>query len=61
MKTMNLTERTPILATSDRLIRKPATGSTQFYLHDRIGSVRLIADPSANVTETLGYEAFRAQ
>lgn len=45
----------------DRLIRKPATGTNQFYLHDRIGSVRLITDPSVNVTETLGYDAFGAQ
>jgi hypothetical protein len=61
MKTMNRSKLTTIVIAPARLIRKPATGSAQFYLHDRIGSVRLIADPSVNVTETLGYEAFRAQ
>ena len=45
----------------DRLLRKPATGSAEFYLHDRIGSVRHIADPSANVTEGFTYDAFGAQ
>ena len=45
----------------DRLIRKPTTGTAKFYLHDRIGSVRLVTDPSANVMETLGYDAFGAQ
>jgi hypothetical protein len=61
MKTMNPSELTPILTASDHHIRKPTTGSAQFYLHDRIGSVRLITDPSANVAETLGYDAFGAQ
>lgn len=45
----------------DRLIRKLATGNPEFYLHDRIGSVRHIADPSANVTEGFTYDAFGAQ
>lgn len=45
----------------DRLLRKPATGNAEFYLHDRIGSVRHIANPSANVTESFSYDAFGAQ
>jgi len=49
------------LTAFDRLLRKPTTGTTQFYLHDRIGSVRLITDPAVNVTETLGYDAYGSQ
>ncbi len=45
----------------DRLLRKPTTGNAEFYLHDRIGSVRHIADPSANVTESFSYDAFGAR
>ena len=42
----------------DRLIRKPTIGNAEFYLHDRIGSIRHIADPSANVTQSFFYDAF---
>jgi hypothetical protein len=61
MKTMNHSKLTPIVIVSVRFVRKPTTGTAQFYLHDRIGSVRLITDPAVNVTETLGYDAFGAQ
>ena len=44
----------------DRLINKPASGSARFYLHDRIGSVRLITDSAATATEIFGYDAFGA-
>lgn len=60
-------ERSPTTITEsftyglDRLLRKPTTATAQFYLHDRLGSVRLLADPAANVTDTIGYDAFGAQ
>ena len=44
-----------------RLIRKPASSPAQFYLYDRLGSIRFLAVPAANVTKTLGYDPFGAQ
>jgi YD repeat-containing protein len=44
----------------DRLVTKPESGPTRYFLHDRIGSVRLITDSAAAVTETFGYDAFGA-
>ena len=45
----------------DRLECNPASASLQFYLPDRLGSVRIITDQNGNVTSTYNYDAFGAQ
>lgn len=45
----------------DRLECNPVSGSPQFYLPDRLGSVRFVTDASGNVTATYNYDVFGAQ
>ncbi len=42
----------------DRLQSNPAAGTSQFYLPDRIGSVRLVTDPTGNITANSNFDAF---
>jgi hypothetical protein len=42
----------------DHLEANPVGGKSQFYLPDRLGSVRLITDPNANILTTNNYDAF---
>lgn len=45
----------------DCLVQKPNSAGANFYLHDRLGSVRHVADASGNVIESTVYDAFGAQ
>jgi YD repeat-containing protein len=45
---------------TDRLGNNPTSGTSQFYLPDRIGSAMQITDPNCNITTTNSYDAFGA-
>jgi YD repeat-containing protein len=45
---------------ADRLGNNPASGTSQFYLPDRIGSAMLITDPNGNIITSNSYDAFGA-